>query len=147
MHTTPRRHIYLSTRNFFATIATYCNNMPLQVKNTTIVHVFCPHSHTETDLSGNTCFLQQVQKVMSESCNWLISINVVYFVFWCILYLTTNFLECIVIFLWSDWSTLLTTKVEYQWFASFKVIICSRYLSNHRGGCKGGVRIPQYRTW
>ena len=87
--TTPRRHIFLtkavilsSTRNFFATIATHCNNMPLQVKNTTIVYVFCLHSHTVTDLLGNTCFLQQVKKVMSLGCNWLILIHVVYFISW-----------------------------------------------------------------
>ena len=57
-----------STRNFFATIAMHCNNMPLQVKNTTIVYVFCLHSHNVTDLSGNTCFLQQVLK-RSLWCN------------------------------------------------------------------------------
>ena len=33
------------TRNFFATFAMHCNNMPLQIKNTTIVYVFCLH-HT-----------------------------------------------------------------------------------------------------
>ena len=65
--------------NFFATIATHCNNMPLQVKNTTIVYVFCLHSHTVTDLSGNTCSLHQVQKITSLGCNWLILIHVVYF--------------------------------------------------------------------
>ena len=76
--TTPWRQISLtkavilsSTQNFFATIATHCNNMTLQVKNTTIVYVFCLHSHTVTDLSGNKCFLQQVQKVTSLGCNWL----------------------------------------------------------------------------
>jgi len=87
--TTPRRHISLtkavilsSTRNFFATIAMHCNNMPLQVKNTAIVYVFCLHSHNVTDLLGNTCFLQQVQKATSLGCNWLILIRVVYFVSW-----------------------------------------------------------------
>ena len=47
--TTPRRYISLtkavilsSTSNVFATIATHCNNMPLQVKNTSIVYVFLP---------------------------------------------------------------------------------------------------------
>ena len=68
--TTPKRHISLtkavilsSIRNFFATIATHYNNSHarLQFKNTTIVYVFCLHSHTVTDLSGNTCSLQQVQ--------------------------------------------------------------------------------------
>ena len=32
---------------------------------------FLPPSHSLTDLSGNTCFLQQVQKVTSLGCNWL----------------------------------------------------------------------------
>ena len=63
--------ILSSTHNFFATIAALCNNYarPLQVKNTTIIYIcFLPPSHTVTDLSGNTCFLQQVQKVMSLGC-------------------------------------------------------------------------------
>ena len=51
-----------STRNFFATIAMHCNNMPLQVKNTTIVYVFCLHSHTVTDLSGTHAFFSRFWK-------------------------------------------------------------------------------------
>ena len=58
------------------------NNKLLKVKNTTIVFFFASITHTVTDLSGNTCFLQQVQKVTSLGCNWLILIHVVYFVSW-----------------------------------------------------------------
>ena len=59
------------------------NNKLLKVKNTTIVFFFFASiTHTVTDLSGNTCFLQQVQKVTSLGCNWLILIHVVYFVSW-----------------------------------------------------------------
>ena len=58
------------------------NNKLLKVKNTTIVYVFASITHSLTDLSGNTCFLQQLQKVTSLGCNWLILIHVVYFVSW-----------------------------------------------------------------
>ena len=77
LHTTPRRHISLTKAVIFLTYlqflryychALICNNMPLQVKNTTIVYVFWLHLHTVTDLSGNTHILQQVQKIMSLGC-------------------------------------------------------------------------------
>ena len=58
------------------------NNKLLKVKTTTIVYVFASITHSLTDLSGNTCFLQQLQKVTSLGCNWLILIHVVYFVSW-----------------------------------------------------------------
>ena len=54
LHTTPRRHISLtqaailsSAGNFFATIATLCNNMRPQVKNITIVNVFASVTHSK----------------------------------------------------------------------------------------------------
>ena len=43
---------------------------------------FSHQSLTLTDLSGNMCFLQWVQKITSVGCNWLISIHVVDFVLW-----------------------------------------------------------------
>ena len=56
------------TSNFFATIAPLYNNMRPQVKSITIVKVFSPPSLTLTELSGNTCVLQRVQKVTSVGC-------------------------------------------------------------------------------
>ena len=56
------------TSNFFATIAPLSNNMRPQVKSITIVKAFSPPSLTLTDLSGNTCVLQRVQKVTSVGC-------------------------------------------------------------------------------
>ena len=50
----------LSTSNFFTTIAALCNNMLLQVNNIANIYAFC--SFTQTDLSGNTGFLQWVQR-------------------------------------------------------------------------------------
>ena len=61
--------LFLSfTSNFFATIAPLSNNMRPQVKSITIVKAFSPPSLTLTDLSGNTCVLQRVQKVTSVGC-------------------------------------------------------------------------------
>ena len=56
------------TSNFFATIAPLSNNMRPQVKSITIVKAFSPPSLPLTDLSGNTCVLQRVQKVTSVGC-------------------------------------------------------------------------------
>ena len=105
LHTTPRRHVSLtqavilsSTSNFFTTIAVICNNMWPQVKNYRL-HFSLP-SLFLTDPSGNTCFLQWVQKVMSVGCNlnWLISLHIVYFILWLKNWQLT-FSKCIVIFL------------------------------------------------
>ena len=62
--------ILSSTSNLFATIALPC------------FEVTCDTHPPLRDLSGNTGFLQQVQKVMSVGCDWLISIHVVFFVSW-----------------------------------------------------------------
>ena len=92
LHIRLRRHICLtqvvilsSTSNFFATIASLCNNVTTSSKkNVTNVYVFllC-HYHviTPTDHSQNTGFFQRVQKVTSVSCNGLISIDFVHFGF------------------------------------------------------------------
>ena len=58
------------TRNFFATIiAVLCNNVQLQDKNITNVYVFHLCHPCLKDLSGNTGFLQRVQKFTSVGCN------------------------------------------------------------------------------
>ena len=59
-----------SINNFFATIPLPC------------FKVTCDTHPLIRDLSGNTGFLQRVQKVMSAGCDWLILIHVVFFVSW-----------------------------------------------------------------
>ena len=62
--------ILSSTSNLFATIALPC------------FEVTCDTHPPLRDLSGNTGFLQRVQKIMSVGCDWLILIHVAFFVSW-----------------------------------------------------------------
>ena len=73
--------ILSSNSNFFAVIAAYCNNDLTSSKKVNCFMVFLS-PFTLTELSGNTSFLRRVQKVTSVSCNWFISMHVVYFVLW-----------------------------------------------------------------
>ena len=84
-----RRHFFLtktvvlsaSTRNFFATIAMHCNNMPLQVKNIPIVYVFCLHHSTQTSQETHAFFSRFKRSCLWLGCNWLILIHILFISF------------------------------------------------------------------
>ena len=59
---------------------------------------FLPPSHSLTDLSGNTCFLQQVQKVTSLGCNCVIFIQCCLFYFVVIILTTKTFSKYVFLF-------------------------------------------------
>ena len=69
------------SHNFFTTIAMHCNNMRYCKSKIQLSFMFFASIHILQQTSQEThAFLQQVQKVTSLGCNWLILIHVVYFI-------------------------------------------------------------------